>query len=92
MKDSNAVLKEWIEFREEKLSHLTKEDKKHFIYFEEIEKNILNSIPEENRKYVQGQLSKLDSNFMDYNYYWNEKYYRNGFSDGIKLTGNYIDT
>ena len=91
MKDSNNVLKEWIEFREEKLSNLTEEDKKHFIYFEEIEEKILNSIPEENRNFVKDQLSKLDNNFMDYNYYWNEKYYRNGFRDGIELISNCID-
>ena len=27
----------------------------------------------------------LDKNFMDYLYYWNEKYYRNGFVDGSQL-------
>ena len=85
MKGSNDVLKEWIEFREEKLSHLTKEDKNHFIYFEEIEEKILNSIPKDNRSYVREQLSILNDNFMDYNYHWNEKYYKNGFRDGIEL-------
>ena len=85
MKGSNDVLKEWIEFREDKLSNLTKEDKNHFIYFEEIEEKILNSIPKDNRSYVREQLSILNDNFMDYNYYWNEKYYRNGFRDGIEL-------
>ena len=28
---------------------------------------------------------QLDKNFMDYLYYWNEKYYRNGFADVIEL-------
>ena len=49
MKDSNDILKEWIEFREDKLTTLTKEYKKHFICFEEIEEEILASIPDKNR-------------------------------------------
>lgn len=85
MKDSNDVLKEWIDFREEKLSNLNEEDKKHFIYFEEIEEKILNSIPKDNRSYVREQLSILNDNFIDYNYYWNQKYYRNGFQDAIQI-------
>ena len=79
------ILKDWIEFREENLSSMSEEDKKHFIYFEEISKRILNSIPNNNKKYVQKQLDQLDKNFMDYLYYWNEKYYRNGFVDSSQL-------
>ncbi len=30
------ILKDWIEFREETLSSMSEEDKKHFIYYEEI--------------------------------------------------------
>ena len=30
-------------------------------------------------------LPKEDKNFYDYIYYWCEKYYRNGFCDGIEL-------
>ena len=30
-------------------------------------------------------LKFLDENFMGYIDYWNEKYYRNGFCDGISL-------
>ena len=37
------------------------------------------------KEYVQKQLDQLDKNFMDYLYYWNEKYYRNGFVDGSQL-------
>lgn len=81
----NDILKDWIEFREETLSNMTEEDKKHFIYFEEISKRILNSIPYKNRKYIQRQLEILDKNIFDYTFYWNEKYYRNGFVDGVNL-------
>ena len=31
------------------------------------------------------KLDHLDKNFMDYLYYWNEKYYRNGFADVIEI-------
>lgn len=38
-KVSNDILKEWWNFREEALGSLTcKEDRKHFIYFEEYQK------------------------------------------------------
>ena len=54
-------------FREDDLTSLTcDEDRKHFVYFNEISANILRNVPKENKKYVQKQLSKLDENFMDY--------------------------
>lgn len=81
--ESENLLKEWLEFREE--------DKKHFIYFEEISKRILNSIPNKNRKYVQKQLEILDRNIFDYSFYWNEKYYRNGFCDGVQMVSGCFD-
>lgn len=80
------LLKEWIEFREETaFCEMTSQDKKYCIYFDEIAEKILMNVPEQNKKYVQKQLNQLDKNFMDYLYYWNEKYYRNGFADGIEL-------
>ncbi len=82
------ILKNWLEFKEEELCALTcDEDRKHHIYFDEISANILRNVPKENKKYVQKQLNKLDENFMDYIFYWNEKYYRNGFCDGVQLIG-----
>ena len=63
------------------------EDKKHFICFEEISEKILRNVPEQNKKYVERQLKQLDDNFFDYICYWNEKYYRNGFCDGVQLIG-----
>ena len=55
------------------------------IKFDEISNCILKSIPKQNRSFVQKQLNKLDDNVMDYIGYWNEKYFRNGFCDGIEL-------
>ena len=66
---------------------MTSHDKKYCIYFEEIAEKILKNVPEQNKKYIQKQLNQLEKNFMDCLYYWNEKYYRNGFADVIELFG-----
>ena len=83
---NDDILKDWLLFREEEISSLScEEDKKHWIYFDEISDKILKSIPKNNREYVKKQLDILDDNFFDYLSYWNEKYYRNGFVDGIQI-------
>lgn len=83
---NDDILKDWLDFREDDLCSLTcDEDRKHFVYFDEISEKILNSIPKQNRKFVEKQLELLNSSFLDYIVYWNEKYYRNGFCDGIEL-------
>ena len=83
---NDDILKEWLLFREEEISSLSCEkDKKHWVYFDEISDKILKSIPKNNRDYVKKQLDILDNNFFDYISYWNEKYYRNGFCDGVEL-------
>lgn len=85
-KVNDDILKEWLLFREEEISSLScEEDKKHWVYFDEISDKILKSIPKNNREYVKKQLDILDDNFFDYISYWNEKYYRNGFVDGYQL-------
>ena len=89
---NDDILKEWLSFREETISgRLTKEDKKHYINFDEIAANILRNVPKQNQKYVKNQLARLDKNFIDYLCYWNEKYYRNGFVDGSQLVMGYCD-
>lgn len=91
-KVNDDILREWLSYREETLlGYLTKEDRKHTINFDEISQKILNSIPKKNRNFVKKQLSLLDSNFTDYITYWVEKYYRNGFCDGIELISGCID-
>ena len=85
---NDDILKDWLDFREDSIVSLDcAEDKKHWIYFDEISERILKNVPEQNRKYVQKQLKQLDDNFFDYICYWNEKYYRNGFCDGVELIG-----
>ena len=83
---NDDLMKEWFQFREEsKFCYLTEEDKKHYIQFDEISERILKNVPKQNQKYVKKQLELLDRNFLDYICYYNEKYYRNGFVDGIQL-------
>lgn len=83
---NDDILKEWLLYRKDEISSLTcDEDKKHWVYFDEISDKILKSIPKQNRDFVRKQLNILDDNFWDYLGYWNEKYYRNGFCDGVQL-------
>lgn len=89
---NDDIIKEWLEFREETaFCEMSPEDKKHNIYFEEVAEKILKNVPNKNKKYVKIQLDMLDQNFMDYLYYWNEKYYRNGFVDGSQLVIGCLD-
>ena len=83
---NDNILRNQLSFRDETIfGILTEEDKKHHIYFDEICERILKNVPKQKQKFVKKQLDKLDKNFMDYLCYWNEKYYRNGFCDGIKI-------
>ena len=83
---NDDILKEFWEYRDQtEFAYMTKEDKKHMLYFDEITNKIINSIPKQNRKFVEKQLEQLDDNFFDYITYWNEKYYRNGFVDGSQI-------
>lgn len=86
--NEDDILRDWFNSREQEVfCTLTEKDKKHFVYFDEISERILRNVSEQNRKYVQKQLDLLDNNFTDYLCYWNEKYYRNGFCDGVQLIG-----
>ena len=90
--NEDDILREWLSCREEGLlGYLTEEDKKHHIYFDELSENILKNVPKQNQKYVKKQLEILDKNFMDYLSYWNEKYYRNGFVDGVQIISGCTD-
>ena len=84
--NEDDILKEWLEFREETaFCEMSPQDKKYCICFDEISEKILKNVPKQNQKYVRKQLDELDKNFMDYLYYGNEKYYRNGFVDGSQI-------
>ena len=64
---NDDILKDWLLFREDEISSLTcDEDRKHWVYFDEISERILKNVPKQNRNYIQKQLDLLDDNFMDY--------------------------
>lgn len=86
------LLKDWLAFREETgLALLNDEDRKHTVKFDKISERILVTVPKQNREFVVKQLELLNSSFLDYIVYWNEKYYRNGFCDGAELIIGCID-
>ena len=90
---NNDILRDWLSIREQEVfCTLTNEDKKHHIYFDELSENILKNVPKQSQKYVRKQLEILDKNFMDYLNYWNEKYYRNGFVDGVQIISGCVNS
>lgn len=84
-KQINDLLEQWIVFRDEELSHLTNEDGKHPLHFEEYEDKLLKSLPYKNRERTKIILDKMYNNVIDYCSYYNEKYYKAGFSDCLNL-------
>lgn len=86
---NNDILKDWFDYREDAyFCNANEQDKKYEINLEEIGDRILKNVPKQNQKYVKSQLDLLDKNFFDYITYWNEKYYRNGFCDGVEIIIN----
>ena len=85
---NNDILKDWLEFREETLLfQLSDRDYKYSLNFDKFCEKILRNVSKDNKQFVQSQLDKLYDDFMMYLDYWNEKYYRNGFCDGVELIG-----
>lgn len=83
---NNDILKDLFEIREETLgNNLSDEDKRHEILIDEISEKILNNVSRHNIEYVKKQLDLLDDNLLDYICYWNEKYYKSGFVDGMRI-------
>lgn len=85
---NDDILKDWLEFREETLlCHLSDKNYKYSFNFDKFCEKILHNVSRDNKQFVQSQLDKLYDDFMIYLDYWNEKYYRNGFCDGVELIG-----
>ena len=90
---NDDILKDWLFFRQEKLfSLVSEEDKKHWVYYEDFAEKILENVSSENKKAVKKQLENMQEHFLDYTNYWNEKYYRNGFVDGVQLVSGCLKT
>ena len=90
--NKDDILKEWYDFMENTyLCYTNEQDRKHEFKYDPFREKILKNVSKQNKKYVQKQLDQLDKNFMYYLYYWNEKYYRNGFVDGVQLIGGCLN-
>ena len=90
---NDDILKDWLFFRQVKLfSLVSEEDKKHWVYYEDFAEKILENVSSENKKAVKKQLENMQEHFLDYTNYWNEKYYRNGFDDGVQLVSGCLKT
>ncbi len=81
----DEFINKWINFREEELSYLTTEDKKHLIEFDDHTSKILKNVSDINKAFVTNELTELDNEFADYVTYWNRKYYENGFKDAFRI-------
>ena len=89
---NDDILKDWLDFREETLlCQLSDMDYKYSLNFDKFCEKILRNVSKDNKQFVQSQLDKLYDDFMMYLDYWNEKYYRNGFCDGMQLIGGSFD-
>ena len=60
-------------------------------WFDIREEVLFDKLSKQNKKYVKKQPNLLDKNFVDYICYWNEKYYENGFIDGVQLIDGCIE-
>lgn len=62
--ESENLLKEWLYFREEDLSHMDENDKKHLINFDEYSENILNNVTGKRYNYVSKKLELMYDDFF----------------------------
>lgn len=84
--NNNDILKKWYDCMEEAyLCYMTDEDTKHNLNFDRFSENVLKNVPKQNQKCIEKQLDLIYEDFMNYVTYITEKYYRNGFVDGVQL-------
>ena len=60
-----------------------------YVFYRE---NILKNLPKQNKEYAEKQLDLIYDDFMKYTEYMTEKYYRNGFVDGVQLIKGCCDS
>ena len=91
--NNDELLKDWIEFRFEKLeSNLTDEDKKHALNYDAFCEKILDVIPDKDSDYVSDILDDFREELLTHCVYWNEKYYMTGVNDVIKFITNALNS
>ena len=82
---NDDILKEFIEIRKDSISTFDDIDKEYCHYFDTIMNEVLKAVPEDKQDYIKMNFEVLDKAFNDYLEYWNEKFYRNGFCDGVEI-------
>lgn len=92
----NDLMTDWLDFRSEELeTNLSEEDKRHLLKFDVFADRILDATLDatldSKKDYVSDVLDDLRDDFLQHCIYWNEKYYRTGFCDGIKLLNNTLN-
>ena len=91
--NKNDILKSWYDAMEEiYLCYMTEQDKFHNLKFDNYRENILKNLPKQNKEYAEKQLDLIYDDFMKYTEYMTEKYYRNGFVDGVQLIKGCCDS
>ena len=91
--EDNELLRDWIEFRFEKLeSNLTDEDKKHALNYDTFCEKILDVIPDNDSDYASDVLDDFREELLNHCVYWNEKYYKTGINDVIKFITNGLNS
>lgn len=89
----NDLLTDWLDFRSEELeTNLSGEDKRHLLKLDLFADRILDATLDSKKDYVSDVLDDLRDDFLQHCIYWNEKYYRTGFSDGIKLLNSALNS
>ena len=85
----NDLMTDWLDFRSEELeTNLSEEDKRHLLKFDVFADRILDATLDSKKDYISDVLD----DFLQHCIYWNEKYYRTGFSDGIKLLNSALNS
>lgn len=88
--NDNDLLRDWLDFSFEKLeTNLSNEDRKRTLNFDTFCEKIFDIISDKDSDYVSDYVSDILEDFredlLQYCIYWNEKYYKTGFTDSIKL-------
>ncbi len=84
-KINNDILKDWLIFRENSINNSYKDEEKYNICLDEIYKRILEKIPKKEKEIIKKDFKLIDEEILKFYVYTEEKFYRNGFCDGINL-------
>lgn len=89
----NDLMTDRLNFSSEELeTNLSEKDKRHLLKFDVFANKILDATLDSKKDYVSDVLDDLHNDFLQHCIYWNEKYYRMGVGDGIKLLNSTLNS